>query len=285
MLKIGGKKLRIVTDSGCDIKREMVENDTCGFDKVPLSLHFEDRVYVDDHRLDMDEFLNHMENSPTTVKSASPSPASFIEKFLEGESVFVVTLSSKISATYQNAMMAKKMYLEEYGKKFIHVFDSLSASIGEGLVAMKIAEYAKKGLDNLEIVELVNHFIKNMRTYFLIDKFDTLVKSGRINPYVAKVASMLNIKPICGADDGDIKMFDKARGYNKAVKRLIEMIKENTPDIESKVIGIAHTKCYEKAVAFKDELLKTIRVKDVVIEESSGLIASYANRGGFVVAV
>ena len=109
MLKIGGKKLRIVTDSGCDIKREMVENDTCGFDKVPLSLHFEDRVYVDDHRLDMDEFLSHMENSPTTVKSASPSPASFIEKFLEGESVFVVTLSSKISATYQNAMMAKKI--------------------------------------------------------------------------------------------------------------------------------------------------------------------------------
>jgi DegV family protein with EDD domain len=208
-----------------------------------------------------------------------------VEKYKGDDNIFVVTLSSKLSATYQNAVMAKKIYLEEYGKKFIHIFDSLSASIGEGLIAMKIIENAKRGLSNLEIVENVNNFIKNMRTYFLIDKFDALVKSGRMNPYVAKLASMLNIKPICGEKDGEIIMIEKARGYNKAVKRLIEIIKENAPDIENRIVGISHTICYEKAAAFKDELLKAFRVKDVIITEARGLVASYANKGGFVVSV
>jgi DegV family protein with EDD domain len=178
------------------------------------------------------------------------------------------------------------MYMEEYGKKFIHVFDSLSASIGEGLIALKVSDMAKIGLSNLEIVENINQFIKSMGTYFLLDKFDSLVKTGRINPYVAKIAAMLNIKPVCGADgSGNIKLFDKARGYNKAVKRLIEIIKENTPDLESRVVGISHVKCYEKALAFKNELTKALRVKDVFITEASGLIAIYGNRGGFVVSL
>jgi fatty acid-binding protein DegV len=69
------------------------------------------------------------------------------------------------------------------------------------------------------------------------------------------------------------------------VKRLIEIIRENTPDIESRVVGIAHCKCYEKAAAFKDELMKVLRVKDVIITEVSGLISIYANRGGFVVSL
>jgi DegV family protein with EDD domain len=274
--------VKIVADSGCDFPNETVE---CPMEYVPLYLHVEDKVFMDDENLNLDEFMECMEASPVGAKSAAPSPASFLEKYIGEESVFVVTLSSKLSGTYQSAVTAKRMYIEEYGKKFIHVFDSLSASVGEGVVALKISELAKKGLSNLEIVESVNQFIKNMGTYFLLDKFDNLVKTGRINPYVAKIASVLNVKPICGANNGEIKLFDKARGYNKAVKRLIEIIRENTPDIENRIVGISHVKCYEKALAFKDELIKALRVKDVIITEAKGLITIYANRGGFVVSL
>lgn len=278
--------VKIVVDSGCDFRKEVFENQDCLFDTVPLNLQCEDRVYIDDANLNMDEFINHMESSPTGVKSSAPSPTLFMDTYNEGDSVFVVTLSSKLSGTYNSAVMAKKMYLEECGKKFIHVFDSLSASVGEGVVALKIAEYAKKGLPNVEIVDQMNHFIKNMRTYFLLDRYDSLVKTGRINPYIAKIASMLNIKPICGDDkNGSLCMLEKARGHQKAVKRLIEIIKENTPDIENRVIGISHTRCFERAVAFKDDLLKGLRVKDVIITEATGLIATYAGIGGVVVAL
>jgi DegV family protein with EDD domain len=274
---------KIVLDSGCDVVKDIVEYP---MERVPLHLHFDDRVFVDDEDIDVDEFLDHMDASPLAVKSAAPSPASFLEKYLGDESVFVITLSSKLSGSYQSAMLAKKMYFEEYGEKFIHVFDSLSATIGCGMIAHKVSEFAKKGLSNMEIIEHVNHFIKNMGTYFLLDKFDNLVKTGRINPYIAKFTSLLNIKLICGADgSGNIKMMDKTRGYNRAVKRLIEIIKENTPDIESRIVGISHCKCYEKAVAFKDEFLKVLRVKDVFITECTGTIATYANRGGFIVSL
>lgn len=278
--------VKIVVDSGSDLQRGIIEKDGCLFDCVPLNLQLEDRVYVDDENLNLDEFIERMELSPAGVKSASPSPALFMDKFHDGDSVFVVTLSSKLSGTYNSALTAKRMYLDECGKKFIHVFDSLSASIGEGLVAMKIAEFAKNGLNNVEIVNNVNDFIKNMRTYFLLDKFDSLVKTGRINPYIAKVASLLNIKAICGDNTaGEIRMVDKARGHNKAVKRLVQIIKESTPDLENRIVGISYVKCYERAVAFKEELLSVMKVKDVVIMEARGLVATYANRGGFVVAV
>ncbi len=277
--------VNVIVDSGCDINADLVEGENCALEYIPLSLQLEDRVYIDDDTLDIDEFIENMSRVPTGVKTAAPSPLLFIEKFKRDGSVFVVTLSSKLSGTYQSAMTAKKMYLEEYGKKFIHIFDSLSASIGEGLIALKISEFAKKGLSNLEIVESVNHFMKNMRTYFILDRFDNLVKTGRINPAIAKIASLLNIKPICTEKNGEIAMMDKARGYNKAVRRMIEIIRENTPNLENAIVGISHVKCYEKAVALKDDILRAIRVKDVFITEARGIVTTYANKGGVVVSV
>jgi len=275
----------IVVDSGCDVSTEIIAGDNCSIAHIPLNLQIEDKVYLDDENLDLDLYLSHMESSAVAVKTSAPSPSLFFERFKAGDNVFVVTLSSKLSATYQSAITARDMYVEECGKKFIHVFDSLTASIGEGVIAMKIAELLKKGAGCGEVVDQVNHFIKDMRTYFILDKFDNLVKTGRINPYVAKIASFLNVKPICGDNDGEIKMVDKARGYTKAARKLVQIIKENTPDIESRVIGITHVKAYEKAVALKEELLSQLRAKDILIQECRGVTTTYANRGGVVVAV
>ena len=275
----------IVVDSGCDVSKDIIDSEYCSITHVPLNLQIEDTVYLDDENLDLDKYMAHMESSSIAVKTSAPSPTLFFEKFKNGENVFVVTLSSKLSATYQSAMTARDMYFEEYGKKVIHVFDSLTAAIGEGVIAMKIAELANKGLSGTEIVEQVTQFVKGMNTYFILDKFDNLVKTGRVKPYIAKIASVLNIKPICSAENGEIKMLDKARGFNKALSRMVQIIKENTPDIENRVIGITHVKAYEKAVALKEELLKHFRAKDIVIQECRGVTTTYANRGGIIVAL
>ena len=275
----------LVLDSGCDIDKEMITTETCAVAHVPLNLQIEEKVYLDDEDINLDDYMAHMESSTIAVKTSAPSPDLFLEKFKTGDNIFVVTLSSKLSATYQSAVTARDMYFEEYGKKFIHIFDSLSAAIGEGVVALKIAELLKKEVPSNEIVEQVNQFIKGMSTYFILDKFDNLVKTGRVNPYIAKVASFLNVKPICGAENGEIKMVDKARGYNKALAKLVQIIKENTPDIESRVIGITHVKAYEKAVALKEELQTHLKPKDILIQECKGVTTTYANRGGVIVAV
>ena len=278
-------KNHIVVDSGCDVSKELIDNENCKLSHVPITLQLGDTVYLDDENLDIDAYLNHMESSNVAVKTAAPAPGLFLDRYMEGENVFVVTISSKLSATYQSAMTAKDTYIEEYGKKFIHVFDSLSAAIGEGVIALKISELINKSLAPAEIIEQVNQFIKGMNTYFIIDKFDNLVKTGRVNPYVAKIASLLNIKPICGADNGEIKMMDKARGYQKALTRLVNLIKENTPDIENRVVGITHVKALDRALALKEELLKQLKVKDVVIQECKGVTATFGYTGGVVVAL
>lgn len=278
-------KNSIVVDSGCDVSAKTIDGENCAITHVPLNLQVGDTVFIDDENLDLDAYLETMESSTSAVKTSAPSPSLFFEKFKTGENVFVVTLSSKLSATYQSAISAKDMYIEEYGKKFIHVFDSLTASIGEGVIAMKIAELIKKGVNAETVVEQVNTYIKEVRTYFIIDKFDNLVKTGRVSPYVAKIAGFLNVKPICGDQDGEIKMIDKARGYTRAVSKLVQIIKKNTPDIENRVVGITHIKAYEKALALKDELLASLKVKDIVIQECRGITTTYGNRGGVVVAV
>jgi len=278
-------KNHIVVDSSCDINKDLIDSTDCTLTHVPINLQIEDKVYPDDENFNQDEYLEHMEASTVAVKTSAPSPILFLEQFKIGENVFAVTLSNKLSATYQSAMTAKDMYLEEYGKKFIHVFDSLSASVGESVIALKIAELLKNGLGAGEVVEQVNQFIKGMNTYIILDKFDNLVKTGRIKPYVAKIASFLNVKPICGSDNGEIKMLDKARGYSKALARLVNIIKESTPDIESRIISITHVKAYEKAVQLKETLAEHLNAKDIIIHESKGVTTTYGSRGGIVVAL
>jgi len=274
----------LIVDSGCDITPDLIDHESCSLSYIPLNLQLDEKIYLDDESLDIEKYLVEMERS-ASVKTSAPSPSLFFERFKAGDNVFVVTLSSKLSATYQSAMTAKRMYIEEYGQKFVHIFDSLSASVGQGVIAMKISELIKRGTSSLDIVDQVDHFIKDMRTFFILDKYDNLVKSGRVKPYIAKLASLLNVKPICSAFEGEIKMSDKARGYNKAMTRLVELIKETTHDLEDRVVAISHCKCYEKAVALKDEVLKQLKVKDVLIQECRGVVATYANRGGVVLAL
>ena len=274
----------LVVDSGCDMGTGKVEGDLCMFHRVPLNLQVEEEVYTDDDSLDIDKYLQAMESSDKAVKTSAPSPGLFLEKFRLGENVFVVTLSSKLSATYQSAMAAKDMYLEEYGRKFIHIFDSLTASIGEGMIALKISELAQAGAAAAEIVESVNGFIKGMNTYFILDRFDNLVKTGRVKPYIAKIASFLNVKPVCCAEGGEIKLMDKARGTKKAISKLVQLMKDNTPDIERRIVGITHVRAYEKALQLRDEILTHVKPKEIIIEESGGITTTYANRGSVIVA-
>jgi DegV family protein with EDD domain len=278
-------KNHIIVDSGCDIIRDLVEAEDTAYSRVPLNLELDGTTYIDDDNLDMDAYINHMESSKNAVKSSAPSPGAFLENFKLGENVFAVSLSSKLSATYQSAMTAKDMYIEDFGNKFIHIFDSLNAAIGEGLVALKISELLKKGRAAADVVTNVQDYISGLQTYFIINKFDLLVKTGRINPYVAKIAGLLNVKPICGNEDGEIKLVSKARGTTGAIKKLVTIIKEKTPDIEERIVGITHVKAYEKAVELKNEVLNHLRPRDIIITEGHGITTTYATRGGLVVSV
>lgn len=275
--------VKVVADSSCDLNEDLRKE--LGITLVPLTLQIGENFYRDDESLDVKAMLKEMAECPTHAKTACPSPNDFMKAFEGPESVFAVTLSSALSGTYESAVLARKMLLENAEGKFIHVFDSFSASIGETLISIKILELAKKSYDNLQIVEKVNEYIKSMKTFFLLESLDNLMKNGRLGKVKGRIASLLNIKPVMGAtDDGNIKLVESVRGYQRAFMRFVDIIGEQGEKLEEKVIGIAHVNCRERAEEFKRELMKKYKFKDIIIVETAGLSSVYANQGGIIVA-
>ncbi|KGM96130.1 fatty acid-binding protein DegV [Clostridium novyi A str. 4552] len=275
--------IKIVADSSCDLSQELKEE--MNIDIAPLTLILEDKEYVDNEDLNILEYIENMKKCKTAPKTACPSPQDYMEKYKGEESVLVVPLSSKLSGSYNSAVLAKNLFLDEIGNKFIHVFDSVTASVGQTIISLKINELSKLNLGEFEIVEKVNKYISEMKTFFLLESLDHLAKAGRLNPIIAKVANMLSIKPIMGSnDDGTIRLVEKTRGYKKAFKRFIDIIGEEGSNLEQKVLGIAHCNCLERALKFKEEVLKRYNFKDIVVVEMSGLSTTYADDGGLVIA-
>ncbi|MDF2674780.1 MAG: DegV family protein [Clostridiales bacterium] len=274
--------VKIVADSCCDLTQSLLEQ--MNIQLAPLTIQLEGQVYRDDENLDIDRFIADMKASPESPKTACPSPKEFMDAYIGDESVFVVTLSSALSGTYKSAVLAKDMFMEEVGKKFIHVFDSFSASVGETLIALKISEVAKWGLEDSQIVEKVNEYIKGMKTFFMLDTLENLVKAGRISPLIAKVTSILNVKPIMAGDEGTIKVQEKVIGSKRAFRRFVDVIGEEGTNLEDRTLGIAHCNCLEKALEFKNEVLKRYNFKEIVIVKTAGISSVYANEGGLIIA-
>ncbi|EQB88891.1 hypothetical protein M918_22805 [Clostridium sp. BL8] len=157
-------KIKIVGDSSCDLSKDMKEE--MNVEIAPLTLQLGDKVYIDDETLDIKQYVKAMGQCETSPKTSCPSPEDYMKRFEGEESVFVVTLSNKLSGSYNSAILAKNIFLEEVSNKFIHVFDSLSASAGETIIAMKIHELSMKNFTELEIVDKITNYIKEMKTFF-----------------------------------------------------------------------------------------------------------------------
>ena len=114
----------------------------------------------------------------------------------DAEHVYAVTLSAELSGSYNSAVLGKNLYHEEYGEKDIYIFNSRSASVGETLIAMKIAECEEAGMSFREVIDTVEAYIASQNTYFVLETLDILKKNGRLKGLKAVVATALNIKPV-----------------------------------------------------------------------------------------
>ncbi len=275
--------MKIVVDSACDYNIDLLCKLGIKVERIPFNLQLDDNLYVDDENLDVNSFIDHMLKS-NIVKTSAPSPELFLEKYKGDESVFVITISQHLSAAYSNAILAKQMYLDEFGEKFIHIFDSTAAGAGETILLVKLAECIKKNLSESEIVEEVDNFLKNSKTYFILERYDNLVRNGRMNAMVAKVASFLSIKPICAAIEGRAEMIDKAMGTQKAYMKIASLIGADKEICKDRTLSISHVRCKDKAELIKNEILKQASFKEVLIIDTFGLCSTYANDQGLIIA-
>jgi len=274
---------KIIVDSCCDLTQEIRKR--FNISTAPLSIDIEDKHFVDDEMLDRESLLEAMRNSSEAPKTASPGPGPFLDLYRKYDNIFVVTLSKELSATYQNAVLAKDMLLEEAEGKFVKVFNSFSATVGETMIAYKLGELIESGLNRDEIVENAEEYIEEMQTLFVLDSLDNLIKAGRMGKLKGKIASFFNIKPVLGATpEGTITLLDKARGSKRAIKKLIEKIGEKGNNLEEKVLGIAHCNALEKAEYIKEQAAEKYNFREIVIVETAGISTVYANEGGIVLA-
>ncbi|WP_422484426.1 DegV family protein [Gudongella sp. DL1XJH-153] len=273
---------KIVADSSCDTNEQL--DKFMEVHKVPFKIDIDERTFIDNEELDLEDMVKTMKESPNPIKSSCPSPGDFKEAYGDAENVFVVTISKELSGTYNSAELAKEMTIEENENQFVHVFNSKSASTGETLTAMKIQECVNKGMTRDEIVETVENYIQDTKTFFISEDLSNLIKNGRISKTAGLIANVLNIKPIMRRDeDGNIEPVEKIRGSKKAFKRLAEVIGENGSNFEERVIAISHANALDKAMELKKDI-ERYNFKEVIIVETKGLSTAYVNDGGIIVS-
>lgn len=274
--------IKIIADSCCDLSPELKQE--TGAKLVPLTLQIGDEFFKDDENLDIYQYIDKMVNSPVSPKTACPSPQDFINYFEGTDDILCVTISKELSGTYQSAMIAKDIFLEDHPDRKIHIFDSKSASAGQTLIVLKIHEFIQQGKSFEEIVMAIESFINEMETFFLLESLENLAKSGRLNPILAKVAKFLSIKVIAKEENGAIALDQKVRGYKKAFQRLIDSIEKYGKNLDNKTLVISHCNCEERAETFKREVEARYPFKDIRIVQMGGVASGYADQGGIVIA-
>lgn len=274
---------KIIGDSCTDLTEEMRKDEH--FHIVPLTLQVGEDSIVDDRTFNQARFLKLVSESPVAPKSSCPSPDAYMELFKGEEDIYVITLSSNLSGSFNSAEVAKKLYLEENPHKNIEVINSCSASVGQTLIALKIQEYAGMGLSFQEITERVRKFRESLSTKFVLENLDTLRKSGRLTGLKAIISSVLNIKPVMyGTPEGTINKLDQARGIQKALGIMVDSVEKDVKNPEERIFAIAHCNNPERAEFVREEVLKRVSFKDCIIVDTAGVSTMYAGDGGIIIS-
>ena len=277
------KKIRIVTDSSCDLNKDIVEK--YNIEIVPLNVAFGDDMYVDGE-IEKDEFYKMMANSPVLPKTSCPSPERFMRSY-EGEAdeILVITLASKLSGTYSTAVLAKNMFEEEYPNKKVTVIDTETGSIGQGLLIVKAAQLAEEGKSLDEIVNIIESIKKDVVFYGSLETLENAIKGGRINPLAGKIIGALNFKAIVQIKDGVVKPIDKARGESNSIKKVANYITSSIEDTKDKILCLMHANCPEKAHKLLSIIEKTHKFDEVYISEVGPVMGTYTSEGAVLGAV
>ena len=273
---------KIILDS-CGELPEEFQNDS-RFERVPLRLDVGDYHILDDENFNQKEFLQKVAEYPKCPGSSCPSPERYMEACrTEAEHVYIVTLSSHLSGSYNSAELGRKLYREKHGEKQICIVDSQSASGGQTQIGLLAMELEEAGVPFEEIEKRLNEYRDEMKTYFVLDNLETLRKNGRLSEVKSMVAQTLNIKPVMSAKGGIIIQKSQAIGMKKALMKIRDYMLKEVAELNERRIVITHCNCPDRAEYLKGLLKEKARLKEVVIMDTAGVSSMYANDGGIIV--
>ncbi|MNJ44458.1 DegV family protein [Paenibacillus bouchesdurhonensis] len=268
------RTIKIFADSTCDLPAAWIKDYGIGI--VPLYVTFEDEMFKDGVDLTTPQLYSKVAKSGRLPKTAAPSPADFIQAFTpaieQGQQILYISLSSELSSTYQNALIAA----EEFEEGQVTVFDSLNLSTGIGLLVMKAVRAASEGQSTAEIVALLEKTRPEVETEFVIDSLDYLYKGGRCSGMQNLVGSLLKIRPVIKVIDGKMTPVSKIRGSReKVLEQLLNNALAKIDDMDNDIIFITHSLADEDAVHLQRILQSKTRAREVAISDAGCVISSH----------
>ena len=275
--------IKIITDSACDLTRDYIKNNNIGL--LSLILNLNGQAIKDDlgETLSYKDFYNKMREgaTPTTSQiNAHEFEEEFIKYIKNGDSIIYISLSSSLSGTFNSANIAKNNLMNEYPNANIYLVDSLSVSVGQGLLVAKACEMRDSGIGAEEIVNWLEENKRKVIHSILIDDLNHLKRGGRISGATAAIGGLLNIKPTLFLDDeGKLIQGEKIKGKKKALRFLVNEVREKAVDTENEILYICQGDCLEEAETLRDMILEEVKFKNVIINYVGNVIGAHAGPG------
>lgn len=273
-------KVKIIADSACDLRTEHFAR--YNITRVPLTVHLGEKEFKDGVDIQPKTLYDAMRMGEHT-KTSQATPQDFESIFThyaeKNQPLIYFAFSSELSGTYQSATIAKQQVLEKYPEAEIHIIDTKCASIGYGLVILRIAKAAQEGASVEEILELGTYHANHMEHIFTVDNLEYLFRGGRVSRASAIVGSLLRIKPLLHVENGKLVPIEKIRGSNRVLQRMFEVMEERGVGLDDQVIGISHGDDLERAQALADMIREKYSVKDIVIEMVGSVIGAHSGPG------
>lgn len=275
---------KIISDSSCDLNKDEIKNMNVSY--VPFKITIDGKEYVDDDNFNLSEFLNHMKNSPNPIKTSCPAPFEYMQEIERNKDkdIYLVTISSKLSGSFNAAQVAAEEAREKYPGIKIGLVDSKSASAGQTRTVLKLLDYLKEDSTFEETMDKIKEFIDSQITMFVLESLQNLIKNGRIKKSAGLIANVLNIRPIMKSNDGEIELYEMNRGMKKSLERLALAVGKEKKDNSNNIICISHVDAKERADNLAQRFRELYKPKDIIVRQTNGLSAGYADIGGIVIA-
>ena len=269
---------RIVVDSSASL----YQLDGIDFAAVPLKIVTDEREYLDDGTLDAVEMATTLRTYKGKTSTSCPNVADWLAAYEGAEQIFVATITGTLSGSYNAALLAAEEYKETHPEARVFVLDRLSAGPELRLLAERLRDLVRIGMEFDEICEAILAYHKHTHLLFSLESLANLARNGRVKPAVAAVARMLGIRVIGQASEaGELDVLCKTRGEHGALERIVLELKEH--GYTNGRLHISHCGNPAAAERLKHMVKAVFDGAKVDISECGGLCSYYAELGGLLV--
>ena len=277
------RPVAVVTDSSADLADSVLDRHHISV--VPLQVVFGHETFRDRIDLKPEEFYRRLGTARELPTTSQPAPADFVRVLrdarAEADEVVAVLLSGTLSGTLGSAQAA----VRAGGISNVHVVDSRSASLGVGMLALRGAELAESGWSAAAIASELERVVCQSGMLLTVDRFDHLLRSGRVSRGKAWIAGMLDVKPILSLDrDGRVVPVDRVRGREQLIPRVLALLEQRlTPRPSVVRFGVVHTGAPEAAERVRTALVAAYQPRDCFVTLATGVLGTHVGAGAWAI--